>query len=121
MSDEVDEPDMGDDPNWARLRVKFNREKARVAELEAQNEAQAAELAELGEMRAEVVFLRAGVDTTRPAGRAFFNHYDGDLSEDAVGRGYVEYLADANKASAAFTSRLIERGVSDWTQEGHDA
>jgi hypothetical protein len=75
--------------------------------------ARAADAELVGDLTAQVTFLRAGVDIDHPAGRNFATHYDGDLDPDAVQSAYASYLADARAAANDFAAHLQRSANGD--------
>lgn len=67
----------------AQLREAYERQLARVAELEQQQ-------ADTEGVRRENAFLKAGVDGDSPIGKFFTENYKGDLTPDAVSKAWTE-------------------------------
>lgn len=71
----VDQPD--DTPAIRQVREALRREQARNAELETT-------ATSAGGLLKENAFLKAGVNTADPMGQFLFEHYDGELTDDAI-------------------------------------
>jgi hypothetical protein len=110
-------------PHLPEVRAALRREQDRRKELETLVErerqgrveaekARAVDAVRIGDLTAQVTFLRAGVDTDLPAGRRFFENYDGALDPDSVQAAYAAYLRDANAAAARFADHLHRNGGS---------
>jgi hypothetical protein len=121
MSDITTEDELPQAPR--QLREWGERMQAENVELRAELDKRRAELDKrsgddelIGNLRAEVVFLRAGVDTTRPSAARFAENYDGPLDPESVQRAYADHLADARAAAhdfAAHLTRSTTNGGSD--------
>jgi hypothetical protein len=111
-------------PDWRRAREALNREREQRQLLASQLDherderrqveaARAADAELVGDLTAQVTFLRAGVDIDQPAGRNFAAHYDGALSPDEVQAAYAAYLADARAAAHDFAAHLQRSANGD--------
>jgi hypothetical protein len=105
-------------PNWQRARDLIKRQQAEVGELRMlldretdgrrQAEAERAADAEtIGDLRAELAFTQAGVDTSGGAGALFARIYDGELTPDAVQASFARYLSEARAAAAQFAEHVV--------------
>lgn len=131
MTDTTTEPDElvkpDGSPNWARarqllaehrdeaetLRASLNDEREQRRRVEAQR---AADTERIGDLTAELTFVKAGVDVDGTAGRRFAESYDGPLDRDAVQRAYAGYLSDALAAGRVFAEHITRNhsnGASD--------
>jgi hypothetical protein len=91
----------------AREKAALAREQARTAELEAELAKRLGDDETIGNLRAEVTFLRAGVDTTRPSAARFAESYDGPLDPESVQVAFADYLADAKAAAHDFAAHVV--------------
>jgi hypothetical protein len=122
MSDTTEQDDelvgLDGSPNWVKARDLIRRQRAEVGELRMlldreheerrQIEAERAADAEtIGDLRAELAFTQAGVDTSGGAGALFARIYDGELTPDAVQASFARYLSDARAAAAQFAEHVV--------------
>jgi hypothetical protein len=60
----------------------------------------------IGDLRAELTFVKAGIDVDSIAGGLFAAKYDGPLDVDSVEEAYSRYLSDARAESKKFMDHL---------------
>lgn len=99
--DEANDPPDGVGPHLARVRSAWRREQKERKALERQLAERAGDIDTISDLRAENTFLKAGVPIDRALGKLHFEHYDGEMSVDAVRKSFAELLADANPGLAA--------------------
>jgi hypothetical protein len=88
---------------FAGVQAMIDRE--RQGRLEAERQ-RAADAEQIGDLRAELTFTQAGIDTGNSAGALFAAKYDGELSVEAVQTAYAGFLSDAMGESRQFAERL---------------
>lgn len=107
MSDTHEQSEDQEPEGVDAVRAALKRERARRADLETERESfqaaldrereerraveaqRAADAHEIGDLRAELTFTKAGVDVSNQAGRRFFEAYDGELTVEAVDAAYA--------------------------------
>jgi hypothetical protein len=60
----------------------------------------------IGDLRAELTFVKAGVDVDDPDGAYFARVYDGPMDPDSVRTAYARHLTNARAAAERFAAHL---------------
>ena len=93
----------------AELRLLVDREREARTQVVAER---AAEAERIGDLVAELMFTKAGVDTDDSDGACFARIYDGPIEVDAIQTAYAIHHLNARRAAARFADHLTRTATN---------